>query len=277
MTPIEQIGMVISTAGTAPYIHLQLEMARRMYGDTMPTLVVNDGDGSHDAAEKLEVGELARLCNQYNVEFHALPRIGHAVGDLRAFVDGLKWAKELGVEILTKFSRRYVPLVNWRHGLTCVVSSNMHAASFGRRNCDRPDGMFRTDCIALRVRKWDNERVNEIFAETLKRDTRTVVVENLMLSLTRVLGGWEFWDLVGEDMHRAYPLALQWRAVTPCYYCDLSRELDLPYTDKDFIRGTLTFERMAEMEPQGRPVPMDVIILDQEAPKAMAQPDEIAA
>ena len=233
--PIENIGLVIGTVKSVAMVHLQLEMAARMFGrGGLPILVVNDGD----TETEWSADSLRKICDDYGADFYAGPHIGHATGDLRVFVKGLEWSEDRNVQILVKLSRRYVPLVPWRHKLLCLASANQQCAVFARRNCDRADGLFRTDCIALRVRKWKNELVSTIFPEAIKRNNKSTCVESIILSITRSIGGWEWWDLVGEDMHRPYAQALQWRGILPCHYGDTSRWLGLPYGDGDFMDAT---------------------------------------
>lgn len=230
-TPIETMGLVIGTASGVPYIHLQLETARRMYGPGgLPILVVNDGEG-----EGFGNDELKELCEEYGAEFRTGPCLGHSTGDLRATLWGLDWADKLGIDLLVKFSRRFIPLVPWRHQLTVLASENRESACFTRRHGDRPDGLFRTDAIAFRVRKWRNDKVNRILGECLERHWKNVSVEPLILSLAKQAGGWAMWDLLGPDFYRPYAKAMQWRGLTPHHYADLSRWYGLSYTDEDFI------------------------------------------
>lgn len=227
---VEHIGLVIGSCGTSPYIHLQLEQARRMFSmDSLPILVVNDGDdGGHGGSE------LAELCEQYGAELRSFPRSGHTMGDLRVFDEGLKWAETNNVQILVKLSRRFIPLVSWRIQLMALAAANQHVAVFGRKNEDRSDGLLRTDCVALRVRKWQISSFRETMDAALASADGIGSVENFINSWMRVLRGWEWWDLVGLDLYHAHDKAMQWRGLMPFHYGDLSRVLGLPYEDSDF-------------------------------------------
>jgi hypothetical protein len=148
--PVEQIGLVLSTCGTPAYIHLQLEASKRMFGhEGMPVLVVNDGDTDKHAADRLR-----ELCGEYGADFYCEPYSGHSHGDLKAFNFGLAWAERLGLSLLAKFSRRFLPLRHWRHELLALAAINQHCAAFGRYHDDNAGHLFRTDAIALRVQKW---------------------------------------------------------------------------------------------------------------------------
>lgn len=228
--PIENIGLVVGTCGTAPYIHLQLETAQRFFGPGgIPILIVNDGDTNEFEADGLDA-----LCKEYGASCLCLPHIGHAVGDLRAFQQGLEWAERNDIQLLAKFSRRFVPLEAWRHQLAYLSGKNQECAAFARYHNDRVGGMFRTDAVALRVGKWANDRVRNTFSEGIAQPTKNVVVESIVGSLANILGGWELWDLIGPVMSRPWHKAMQWRGVLPCMYGDLSRQLGLPYSDDDF-------------------------------------------
>lgn len=227
--PMELIGQVIGTAGTAPYVHLQLEMAKRLFGDTMPILVANDGDDEQSRA----IGELAE---SYGAEFICWPKKGHAYGDMRIFKESMEWAKRLKLDVVAKFSRRFIPLVSWRHGLQYLMAFNTDACFFTRKHLDSNGGLFRTDAIAYRLRLLDNPRVNETLDEIFAGDgTRALNVETMFESFSRVTGGWVLWDLLGPNFYKPWTKAMQWRGLLPYHYGDLSRQLDLPYSDIDFL------------------------------------------
>jgi len=263
---VEHIGQVIGTCGTVPYIHLHLEATRQFFGsagpDGLPTLVVNDGRG-----EKYDEPKLRRLCEQYGAELICGDYIGHTTGDIRVFLEGLHWAQSHGIDILAKFSRRFVPLESWRIPLHFLAAQNRYVAAFGRRNDDRPDGLFRTDAIALRVKNWMAEEIQKPLRDALEMKWTDVQVEPLMLSFTRVNGGWVQWDLVGEGLARPHTKAMQWRGMTPQHYGDLSRMFGLPYSDIDFDSGrfgTVDFELPEDKrtEPQPRCSAVGAVVLD---------------
>ncbi len=226
--PTEIIGQVFGTASTLPYIHLQLEMSRRLFGHGgIPTLVANDGDDSDATA-------LSDLSEQYGADFVCWPKIGHAQGDLRIFKESLSWAKRRAIDVVAKFSRRFVPLVSWRHGLQYLAAFNTDASCFTRRHLDSEAGLFRTDAIAFRPRLLDVKRINDTLDEAIK-DTRPAHVENMFDSFQRMSGGWVMWDLLGPNFYKPWNKAMQWRGLLPYHYGDLARALDLPYNDIDFL------------------------------------------
>lgn len=254
--PLELIGQVIGTSGTAPYVHLQLEMSKRMFGDTMPTLVANDGLGADAEAVK----KITRL---YNADFISWEKAGHAPGDVRIFHEGLKWAKEKGLDIVAKFSRRSIPLVSWRHGLQVLAASNTDAAFFTRRHQDKPGGLFRTDAIAFRVRLLDNPRATDTFVETYTSKIR-VNVESMMESFSHVMGGWVQWDLLGPNFYKPWNKMMQWRGLLPYHYGDLARALDLPYSDIDFLEASFG---SVKVEDDNLPPPQSMQVIQTDVTK----------
>lgn len=249
--PVENIGVAIGTCGTVPYVHLQLEMAKRFFGPGgIPILVVNDGK-----SERYDAKGLASLCEDYGVEFFAGEYLGHSIGDIRVFQQALKWAATRNIDIVVKLSRRFVPLFpSWRRELLTLASTHLEVACFTRRMADRSDGMFRTDCIALRVRKYQNAKTERLIEESKTRSPHNLNVEPFMLSLANMNGGWAMWDLIGHTSSRPWKKSMQWRGLLPCHYGDLSRELGLDYTDKDF-ESSPTLSHDEFVKPIDQPIP----------------------
>lgn len=229
--PIETIGQVIGTNGTAPYVHLQLEMSKRLFGSTMPTLVANDGDG-----EKAE--EVRKIAAMYGAEYIGWPALGHALGDLKIFQESMKWATRIGIDVVAKFSRRFVPLIHWRHGLQYLLAMNPDQAFFTRRHEDAEHGLFRTDAIAFRNRLINTKRVHDTIDETINTQRKNVNVEVMFDSFQQVCGGWVKWDLLGPHFYKPWTNAMQWRGLLPYHYGDLSRSLGLPYDDIHFVSAS---------------------------------------
>lgn len=230
-TPIPHIGVVIGTSGTPAYIRLQLHSLRAMHED-IPILVVNDGDTDVHGAS-----DLAKICEEYGAYFQAAEYLGHSTGDLRAFELGIQWAVENNIQILAKFSRRFVPLVPWRHQLICLADQNHSASVFGRLEQDRLSGMLRTDAIALRVSKWNTEDVIKILRERAKAYWKTVNVESIIKSIVDIIGPIEEWDLIGPSIYRPWHKAIQWRGVFPDQYADYARSIGLNMKAADFREG----------------------------------------
>lgn len=143
-SPNLRMGLVIGTYEALPQIHLQLEAWKRLCKG-VPLLVLDDCSPT--------AGRMAELCGEYGAEFETNPeRLNHTVGDMRTYVRGLEWARQKGVDLLVKFSRRWVPLVNWQQELlTLALRSQSHC--FSNRCCTHRFG-FRTECVAMAVTAW---------------------------------------------------------------------------------------------------------------------------
>lgn len=228
---IPHIGVVIGTCGTPAYIRLGLHLLRAMHED-IPILVVNDGD-----TPKWDAPALARLCEEYGADFVAGKYLGHSCGDLRVFQEGLQWAAERNIQLLVKFSRRFIPLVQWRHSLLVAADGNRFASAFGRFEQDRPGGMLRTDCIALRVEKWIAPDVMKILEARARVYWKGVNVESIFKSIVDSLGPVDHWDLISQSMYRPHAKSLTWRGVLPEYYADVAREYGLDMKAVDFRDG----------------------------------------
>ena len=64
----------------------------------------------------------------------------------------LHWAEERGLDILVKFSRRFVPLVPWQNELGLLAYKSQLATFSGL--CEHQNWTFRTDSVGMHVRSW---------------------------------------------------------------------------------------------------------------------------
>jgi hypothetical protein len=138
------VGLIIGSYAAVPYVHLHLEVWRR-YCDNVPILIHDDCSPKRD--------ELEELSAAYGAAFHStLRRMGHTAGDLHVLLHGLDWASASGIEILVKFSRRFVPLVNWQPDLGALAMETQYATYSAL--CRHYGYGFRTECLALHVPSW---------------------------------------------------------------------------------------------------------------------------
>ena len=143
-TPHPSVGIVIGTFAAVPYIHLALECRKRFYGNV--PLLLND-DGSPEGPN------LRHLCRHYDADFTTNSvRKRRTVGDISAFVNGLKWAADRGLDVLAKLSRRFVPLYNWIPDLQQLAWKTQYATY--SNECRYFQYGFRTECIAMHVGSW---------------------------------------------------------------------------------------------------------------------------
>jgi hypothetical protein len=137
-------GVIVSTYGTSAYVHLHLA-AWKTYYPQVPLLVFDDGSPDFQ--------QLAALCKHDGADFVAnTVRLGHKRGDMSSFVQGLLWASSRDIDLLVKFSRRWVCLQDWRPSLLEVASESQYATY--SNECRHWNYGFRTECIALHVGSW---------------------------------------------------------------------------------------------------------------------------
>jgi len=137
-------GIIIGTYAAVPQVHLQLESWRRFCPGVR--LIVSD-----DASPKRD--QLASLCRDYDAEFRSNEtRSGHVVGDMQVFLDGIQWATDMGLDMLVKFSRRWIPLTPWIH-TAHVLFSESGAPTLSARCIYHRFG-FRSEAIAMHVPMW---------------------------------------------------------------------------------------------------------------------------
>lgn len=161
-----KLGLVIGTYGALAYIRLQLEAHKRMCPH-IPMLV-------HDDASP-ERRQLAEMCAGFGVEFESnsyhMPYRG--LGDLTAFLGGLLWAHDKGVDLLVKFSRRFVPLLPWHQDLEALAIES-EGATYSH-SCISNGWGFRTECMAMHVQTWINFKLADDMKEKiLKHDEQFV-------------------------------------------------------------------------------------------------------
>lgn len=267
------LGTVIGTYGSLPFIHLHLELRKRLY-PSLPLLV-------HDDASP-EEEELQALCKLYDADFLCAPsRGGHYVGDLRVFARGLEWAQERHLDVLVKFSRRFLPLYDWRMELSRLVRSYPYATFSGIHQSKSYQFGFLTEALALVVAGWTarsrgeepsalerlveqekegpvslvegwvHDQARFIHAAFLRGDIEIPCLDRETLERVDVLTrpkrdveAYGFWPITGGNRERATVGAL-WHSHPDAgeRYALLARLIDLPYTAQDFdshqtARGT---------------------------------------
>jgi len=221
-------GLVISTYGAEPYVHLSLAVRARHYSE-VPALVVDDG--SERAAE------LARLAKRHGADFRGNPEtMNHTRGELLAICHGLRWARRRGLDVLVKMSRRFVPRVDWRPGLREAVRKTQHATYAGA--FDATYGL-RSECIAFEVERW-LPRVARL--ETLARESSWLWVEDVLHQTAREILPWRtgeqdgfaLWDFPGPGKWTECDSHLWHHTASAEDYAATARKYNLPYTEIDF-------------------------------------------
>ncbi|MEA4861747.1 MAG: hypothetical protein AB7F40_05490 [Victivallaceae bacterium] len=145
-----KIGAVIGTYGCVPYVDLNLHYLINV--NHIPVLVHDDCSTSRD--------ELLELCKRYHphaclfTPTHKLwhqPGVG-SIGDTSCFLVGLNWANQMKLDILVKFSRRFVCVSEFATKLR-KLALDSDAFTFGL-DCPRYHHPLRTECMAMNVRIW---------------------------------------------------------------------------------------------------------------------------
>ncbi len=237
-----KFGIVIGTYRSIPYVHLGLESIHR---NNAPVKVLINDDLS-DEKEKLET-----LCYHYKCELSFNKEInGHIPGDLSAFYNGLKWANENDIDLLVKFSRRWVPIINWVPGLE-KLAKETQANTFSSI-CLNLNWGFRSECVGMHVKTW-LEAMPKIEAEMGRKKENGYIVEKFIHDTGKDLPqceeykewdrknpreqwrtGYAPWSHIGQNRIVLNPEAYWHHSRKPKDYCELSKSWGLNYSEKDF-------------------------------------------
>ena len=242
------VGVVIGTFAAVPYVHLQLESWRRHYPE-IPLLVNDDGSPY--------TGELRELCGRYGAEFIAnTRRMRRTVGDMSAYVQGFDWAESLGLELLVKLSRRFIPLHDWLPEFQRLAYRTQYATY--SQCCDHFNFGFRTECIGFHVPTWlasdsllhlrqavhDNtpcfvegrihELAREVHCELLQR-CRLAREYQQAHPRPADRNAYGVWTIMTERRVDRQPGLLWHDCESPFDYCRVARTYGLNYRVEDFI------------------------------------------
>ncbi len=241
-----QPGLVIGTYAAVPYIHLQLEARRRLYSH-VPALLHDDCSPN--------TAQLQDLCREYDCAFESnAARLPPTLGDVSVFIGGLRWAQDLGLDILLKVSRRWIFTVDWTESLIQLALESQHA-TFSNYT-ETFDFGFRTECIGLSVSDWTSSRFFRSACEIFQKG-QPIFVEAYMHQLAIGLSqgvcqqardwisarqvhesrrGYAPWPLMGTDRcHPPQPATYLWHDChSPAEYAALAQTWGLPYGEADF-------------------------------------------
>ena len=160
---------------------MELALAvRKLFHPGLPTLVHDDASGAG--------GQLQELCGRYGAEFETnSSRLGHQMGDLSALVGGLAWAKERGIDLLVKMSRRFIPLTDWVPGLVELARESQYPTY---SNLCRSFGIpIRTECMAVAVGEWGAADVEGEIRRFMLTNVGWTMVETYLVEYARKLEG----------------------------------------------------------------------------------------
>lgn len=236
-----RIGLVIGTYSSVPYVHMGLESHRRHYPNV--AVLVHD-----DCSPKQN--DLRRLCQEYGAFFEVNSiKKGHTLGDLSSFLGGLLWAGRQRLDIIVKFSRRFIPLYDWTQELVQLAVTSQEATF--SNICRNLNWGFRSEAVGMHVASWLPP------VERIKRDLldrQDVFVEGSIHELAKSIrpcndclkwrrehpfddwrAGYCPWPIMGENRIIKVVGALWHHSCTPLDYCEASQTLGLSYGERDFI------------------------------------------
>lgn len=240
------LGVLVSTYASVPYIALQLASWQRWYGD-VPLVVFDDGSASWRS--------LLTLCKRFKVPLLCNTlRGGHSGGDMAAFVHGLLWAEQNGIDLLVKFSRRWVPQSDWRPSLLEVAERTQYATY--SNVCRRWSFGFRTECIGLHVPSWLpaidemrdriaakdidlNEAVMHQMSREIHRNPPCAVNERVQDQEQRPhdSNAYGVWDWMPQSRHERTDRVLWHETHSPRDYLEAAERLGIGgYAVQDFER-----------------------------------------
>jgi hypothetical protein len=235
-TGVPKVGLVISTFGALPYVDLHLAVRQRVYPD-LPVLVHDDASGQTNA--------LAELCRVHGVTFQTNSiRMGHEMGDISSMIGGLRWAKEIGLDLVVKMSRRFVPNTNWVPRLQHMATVSQYP-TFGR-DCKAFGYALRTECFAMAVGPWSADEIIGEMTTFMLTNLEPFLVERFVYQMAKkVYTGlcvearrWEqknvranprpanvLWDFMSESRKTPSPTHLWHETTTPAQYAEFGLKL----------------------------------------------------
>lgn len=180
-----EIGVVIGTYGSVPYVDLQLHYLKNVNG--FNKILVHD-----DCSDKQE--ELKALCKAYNVDFYTTERqqfnfngIG-SVGDLHAFYQGLLWAKQNNIEFLIKFTEDFIPCFEWKSNLINLIKESSGITYSIYLDNENYNISFNSDVICFYVPAWSSNYPLQCMLFTIQNEMP--VCANIWLhELSKTLSG----------------------------------------------------------------------------------------
>lgn len=243
--PLE-IGLVVGTHGSIPHVHMHLETWKRFYPEVR--LLIHD-DNSPDK------DKLRELCGEYGCDYITTYTsdenpLSWCLGDISAFATGLLWANQHNLQILVKFSRRFIPLVSFTEGLRKLALES-HYPTFNNV-CTGAGYGFRTECIAMSVDTWIACKTHQVILSKISNllHVRPVfLVEGFIHHLAEYVSAFRCkaaedwagntdafaaWDYMLTDRHKVNENYLWHMANEPKDYFHRARGLGLDYEQWSF-------------------------------------------
>lgn len=142
-------GFVIGTYGSLPSVDLNISNIKHFFGDV--PILIND-DASDVNFSKLVA---SRKCSLHVNN----KKYGHVLGDLSAFVNGLKWARHNNIDVLIKISRKLLFRYNLKQYLNKIVESHH---DFECVSSDYFNFGYMTSLFAMHTKRFSNKHLNSM-------------------------------------------------------------------------------------------------------------------
>lgn len=141
-------GVVIGSYGMPGVVELNIAAVRHYCGN-VPILIADDN--TPDSQGRKRILQLAEKWDGVDVIINK-ENLGHAPGDVRAFRNGLLWAKRKYIKYICKLSQRFI-FVKKRWLQNAVDEMMMYAAKVSTQPCYHLNMNFhmRTECVFLEV------------------------------------------------------------------------------------------------------------------------------
>lgn len=148
-------GIVIGSFGMPGVVELNIAAIRKTCGE-IPILVCDDlTPVSMGQKRILNLPERCKVSLIINNENH-----GHAPGDIRAFRNGLQWAKRNGIKYLCKLSQRFIfTRDNWLQDWCDEMKKDNAAVSSQRAVHLHMQFALRSECVFMDVEKCTSSHV----------------------------------------------------------------------------------------------------------------------
>lgn len=264
--PKANIGVVIGTYGSAPVVETSLVALRNEGHFAMPILVHDDHSPDFERLGDIATKYRACLCTPGR-------RIGKPgqsmLGDMSAFAMGLEWASVNNIDILVKFSRRWIVNRTWVSSFQELAHNTQYATYSAT---DMMCGLgFRAECCALHVPSWmesggydmlrtqiaigqqpvqgmvggaegwyhDVARHVHRWAHPDSQDRSDLCAYSEgYFTKSESWSGYGFWPMMGLSRAQKLPGILWHHSCSTSEYAALAKEFGLSYTEADFeLRG----------------------------------------
>lgn len=228
-------GVVLGSYGYPRLIELQIVLIKHHCGN-VPIRVIDDcSDGyGPTPVPGSKFATLVEICNRHEVTLRTSgpERLGHSGGDLAVFWHGIQWAYDHGLDVVAKFSQRFLldmPL--WlQNGTLELLETGLPIAS---QACTDHGWRFdlRTEACLLDVTQWHRADIlNHLFPRRVEAVAEAVLWHDVR---DRLGGRFHPWSILPIDRSQKTPGIYWHSSETVTEYHQLARRHNLNL-DEDF-------------------------------------------